>query len=1329
MNIKKTRFTELIKNFKLKELFNELGWENVSMQPVSVKIDEDNYNLTAVAQKRGFLIFQCSYNSQGKIPTKDIRKKIDTKISKIYFEHLIIYSDKNNTQQIWQLVIREQDKPIIVRETDYFSTQHPELLFQKLRGIFISLDDEDKITLADVRANVREQFNTNAERVTRSFYTQFQTQHTAFLKFIKGIEDRISKEWYASLMLNRLMFIYFIQKKGFLDDNLNYLSDKLKEIRNRKGKDKFFSFYRNFLLVLFHKGLGSPERSEQLLKELGKVPYLNGGLFDVHQIEKEYKNIEIEDKAFEKIFAFFDEYNWHLDNRVTASGRDINPDVIGYIFEKYINDRAAMGAYYTKEDITEYIAKNTIIPFLFDEVKKDCANAFKDESSLWKMLRENPDKYIYDAVKHGVDLTPLPPLKEGNFGIPPTLLQEGSFKYHSLRGDLGVFDKDELEIYKNHPRPIPKWYEIPYNKELVMTARELRKAGNKAEIIFWLQVKNKQILSLDFDRQKVVGNFIVDFFCKNLAVAVEIDGSSHNDKVEYDIERDNFLKSVGLIVIHYTDRDVINNIEGVLEDLKLKLIEIAKLSGIDLTPLTPLKRGIGTPLQVGKETPLNLLQEERIGTPPTPLKRGDSEVPSLRGDLGVFEEMDLDNPNHPLWKNFPDEIKQGFRPDLKDKIVVADDRPHLWEIRKEWNKPAPSEIALPTEIWREVIERHKRYFEQRRKITNGEIKEINDFITYNLNIRQFAQDAVEQYEGSDFINAFYKAITKITVLDPTCGSGAFLFAALNILEPLYYACIERMKGFIELDDLQGGKKFPQFRKVIEDIKQHPSQQYYIYKSIILNNLYGVDIMNEAVEIAKLRLFLKLVAEVDEFDHLEPLPDIDFNIRTGNTLIGYANRKEIEELEGLFVTDAMKKKIFDECDLVARAFQRFKEIQLDSNSNKTEFSKAKEQLNERLNKLKKELDKILHKQHYEGIEYNKWLSTHKPFHWFAEFYEIMEDGGFDVIIGNPPYVEYPNKKIDYELKNFTLLGCGNLYAYVVEKLINLISHSSKWSLIIPSSAYGTERMKLLREFINYKSISFVSFFGNRPATLFSGAQQNLCIPIWSYSQEQLLYSSKHTRWNSDFRDFLFDNIRYCNNKTLNSELFHKFGNEIELAIHEKTIKYKNVSNFLDKYGKFFVYYSNAAGYWLHSITKLKHPAISRDKVIKVHDQNIQIIYSSLINSDIFFWYWQSLGDCYHITNKETHSISIPIIENNNYTILSKIAKNVENDLLKNMKVISTNEKTGISQQEEFYPKLSKGLINELSTVLGSGYLFTEEELDFIINYDIKYRMGKQNEEEI
>lgn len=109
---------------------------------------------------------------------------------------------------------------------------------------------------------------------------------------------------------------------------------------------------------------------------------------------------------------------------------------------------------------------------------------------------------------------------------------------------------------------------------------------------------------------------------------------------------------------------------------------------------------------------------------------------------------------------------------------------HLFEIRQSWNRKAPEEIALPTELYREVIERRKRYAEIKNKIEQGEISEINDFITYNLNIRQFIQDILENTDDPDLIRHFFKAIAgnakykeenekiirPISILDPTCGS-------------------------------------------------------------------------------------------------------------------------------------------------------------------------------------------------------------------------------------------------------------------------------------------------------------------------------------------------------------------------------------------------------------------------------------------------------------------------------------------------------------------------------------------------------------------------------
>src|SRR5690349_9209099 len=103
----------------------------------------------------------------------------------------------------------------------------------------------------------------------------------------------------------------------------------------------FLTFYQYFLIALFHEGFAKETRERTVDAELavllGTVPYLNGGLFDVHELEEQNPKLDIPDGAFERLFAFFDEWDWHLDTRPLRNDREINPDVLGYIFEKYIN--------------------------------------------------------------------------------------------------------------------------------------------------------------------------------------------------------------------------------------------------------------------------------------------------------------------------------------------------------------------------------------------------------------------------------------------------------------------------------------------------------------------------------------------------------------------------------------------------------------------------------------------------------------------------------------------------------------------------------------------------------------------------------------------------------------------------------------------------------------------------------------------------------------------------------------------------------------------------------------------------------------------------------
>ncbi len=1094
MSIEKKIFEEYIKNFQFRDLFNEMGWDNDAVNH-SIVVDDTSYKINSVATKEGFRILVCDHDNEGQIPPLHVRKKIGIRISKFFHENLLIFQDESKYEQIWQLVIRSHDKPSKISWLRYNVNQSPDLLYQKASGLFFRLEEEGNVTIVDVKKRISENYNQNNEKVTKQFYEKFKKEHNAFLSFIKGINNQVNCEWYASLMLNRLMFCYFIQKKGYLDDNKNYLRDKLKECQAKQGKNKFYSFYRNFLLELFHQGLGSSKRNKELEIQIGKVPYLNGGLFDEHELEKTYQGIDITDKAFEAIFDFFDEYEWHLDTRTTASGKDINPDVVGYIFEKYINDRAQMGAYYTKEDITEYISKNTILPYLYSEVQRQYPIALESNSEIWKLLQSSCDEYIYPAIKHGVDET------------------------------------------------------------------------------------------------------------------------------------------------------------------------------------------------------------------------------------------------------LPDEIAKGIK-DVNQ--------------RTEWNKAAPDTHALPTEIWREVIDRRNRYEDIKRKITNGEINQINDFITYNLNIRQFTQDLLETTEDAELIQYFYKSLVNITILDPTCGSGAFLFAAMNILEPLYETCIKRMQDFIELG---GKRKYKYFDEVLEQVHSvhHPNLEYFIYKTIILRNLYGVDIMKEAVEIAKLRLFLKLVATVD-VDRakanlgLEPLPDIDFNIRSGNTLIGFINKEEIQEainkrvdsqnIQMGFIFDDKAKKlehINEQAEIVAKAFDHYKTIQLSWGEDPHSFAKAKGDLQTRLNDLKKILDEYLALTYNidakaKPKEYEVFIETHQPFHWFAEFYEMIQlRNGFDVIIGNPPYVEI--KKISYKLNNYKTIACGNLYALVIERYFNFISNKGRSGMIIPHSSICTDRMESLQELLS-KVGAWYSTYDIRPSKLFNGVDQRLLIYLTDFSFNGFI-TSKYYRWSSEFREFLFKNIEYVSGiKGLILNSIIKAGKNIENSIYRKLI-YNSPINKLIVTQKETLFYHNAPRYFIRFMGNA--PYFYNDKKGEIQSNHVKKLYfgnncsliGAILNSNLYYWYFIKFSNCRDLVERDILSFpfSLEGLKENIRDNLEKLYYTLGQDYEKNKVRKKTYYKsTGNVVYDEYYPKKSKHIIDEIDRILAKHYGFTEEETDFIINYDIKYRMGKELEDD-
>jgi len=964
----------------LEFVFRELlGWGLDNPKVLPCVVDENTFSPTVIADLAGYRVFLVETSS---LPSPKMQAQIDAKLSLQAPERITIFSDGTTMQ--WRWPHQTPSGGVSYESLSINASKLPSFLAQRLVGLRFTVQDFTKgVSLVDVRDRVRGRFD--GAKVTKKFFDEFRKHHQHLASSIEGLELEEDRSAYATLLMNRLMLLYFLQKREFLNDDPFYLENCLAQVQQSKGQDKFYSFYRDLLLPMFFDRLAAfaPKKlAPEVVRIIGDIPYINGGIYEPSPLEKEFGGeLNVPDEVFEIVLGFYGKFNWHLDTRPSGSENEINPEVIGYIFEQYINYTAGgkkdNGAYYTKEDVTGYMVGSTLIPRILDY----CVEL---EIPFLDLVSENPLRYIHSDMLHG-------------YGI---------------------------------------------------------------------------------------------------------------------------------------------------------------------------------------------------------------ETKTWSPTLARLQEVWADDP-----------INWGELDDAE----------------------SDTEINLPGESWVETFYRRERVDKLTRELSGGLVTEVNDLITHNLNSRLLLTDAIDRLETPDIATNLWAKVTSLSVLDPTCGSGAFLFAAMEALEDVYHHLIDIMRT--------DQSKSVSAREIVDEIERHPNDRYFVRKSIALNNLYGTDLMPDAIETAKLRIFLALVSCLESKSEIEPLPDLNFNLKCGNLLVGLRDESDLDRFGGDLVSKLALHDLEPSLIAYEETLQEFVETSKSADSIslgglRSALEAAGQSLRAQANAVFSPVGEPT------GGGSIDWVTENRPFHWFIEFPSVVRKGGFDVIAGNPPYIGRSSlsNEVRRQIDTFVTGSSADLYAVCTERALSLLDgESGRFAFIVMSNSTFSRDFSSLRGVLESLECSqWWSTYGRIPDGLFSPARVRNAIFVLAPGGS--VHVTRHHIFTSLSRGNLFTQLEYGRHVADISPRILRHGKIAELAAllasHHRPVDRAPS-------GESSIYLKPTATYWFpvlpgpsssytDSLEIVEEVDSGLRKVGLTVDENWGLV-TALLGGKIQYFWWSTVGDDFHANPGETNAL--------------------------------------------------------------------------------------------
>ena len=671
-------------------------------------------------------------------------------------------------------------------------------------------------------------------------------------------------------------------------------------------------------------------------------------------------------------------------------------------------------------------------------------------------------------------------------------------------------------------------------------------------------------------------------------------------------------------------------------------------------------------------------------------------IPYLNG--GLFERDNLDKkPSH-----FPASYFDGLLTMLSQYNFTIDE-----------NDPNDAEVGVDPEMLGRIFEnllednKDKGAFYTPKEIVQYMCRE--SLIAYlQTDQREEYKDCIRQFVTThdaallgDLKENIDQKLCDVKICDPAIGSGAF---PMGLLRELFFC-----RSAIE----------PNIVENAANIKRH----------IIQNNIYGVDIERGAVDIARLRFWLSLI--VDEKSP-EALPNLDFKIMQGNSLL--------EQYKGVDLSAMTETKVDSQYGVTI--FECMLDVYRKNLRDKlAEYYACPE--HDKKVQLRKDIADIVKQELIEqGIRIDFGdldLSANSQFFlwhtWFHDVFSRPSKEGFDIVIGNPPYgAKYDSQTKRYYKNTYVTAnsirglqkGSLDTYTLFIELGYNLLRRDGSFAYIVPISLTSSDSLTGIHRILmgNCDTIH-ISSYAVRPKPVFENAVVNTSILLFQKTGMPCkhLYSTKmHRRGNEFDLQRLIDNLNFIDvyGYTMTGRI-PKIGSEMEKDILEKVFHNTPIKTLYDDKGE-PIYYRTTGGRYFKVVTN--YPTGSTKEKPLYFQKQLTNAIGCILSSSLAFWFYQIYSNNLDWKTYEIENFTIPQLSTENIEYLDKLYARYLTDIeaKANVRTTSGESTYNVDSFKEYKIVHSKSIIDEIDDYICPLYGLTQEETDFIKNYELEFRLA-------